>query len=336
MNNNSEADDFLAWLFQKTNPTVEPSGDSSQRAGSDELGAANLRETNSIDSKEGFAASSDLGESGVFSFQDTPDFEAGDISAVQDRFYALLKRRLRSEIERNPPLFPWEPEILDYDSEPAVSFVPGLAATPFWAAQLKKLNLPVAMPEAVVDQLLDQCQKVVQSSLQQGKKLVQAVDSLFPGHEDALNHLAGLVMAAPARSAGEAVNFPNRYEAATTAQQMALSLMVAREILDSLTLTVSPSQPKVSRQWQTTVGTLTLEAETPNESGTLRIRGELPCGGKLQLQGQEAEAIARRPSAGAISVELFDLKPNQVYPLEVRLALPDQPSLVFAVQTTEE
>ncbi|NJR51387.1 MAG: hypothetical protein HC780_19205 [Leptolyngbyaceae cyanobacterium CSU_1_3] len=39
----------------------------------------------------------------------------GEIPAVQDRFHALLKRRLQFEIEQKPPLFPWEKRFLIID-----------------------------------------------------------------------------------------------------------------------------------------------------------------------------------------------------------------------------
>ncbi|NET51319.1 MAG: hypothetical protein F6K09_22110, partial [Merismopedia sp. SIO2A8] len=38
--------------------------------------------------------------------EDALSFEFGEMFAVQDRFHALLKNRLRAEIERKPPLFP--------------------------------------------------------------------------------------------------------------------------------------------------------------------------------------------------------------------------------------
>lgn len=248
---------------------------------------------------------------------------------MEDRFHALLKRRLQAEIERNPPLFPWESELLDYEAD-----APELVPTVLWATQLRSLNLPVSLPDPVLKELFEKCQSLVQSSLKEGAKLVQAVESLFPGQSQALNSLAGYVMAAPARS-GAAIaapeGMPKDYEAANAAQQMALSLMAAREILHSLSLPVSKQEPSVEREWQTEAGSLTLKAEIVGD--TLRVRGMLPCGGRLQLQGGQVEAAANRLTAGALSVELCEVGSNRVYTLEVQLE--DESVLMFAVQTSE-
>jgi hypothetical protein len=73
-----------------------------------------------------------------------------------------------------------------------------------------------------------------------------------------------------------------------------------------------------------------IEAES-SESGTLRVRGTLPCGGSIEFHGAETEAIAQRPNAGKLGIELFGLTPNTIYPLTVQLSLPDQPLLSFQV-----
>ncbi|HEY9616452.1 MAG TPA: hypothetical protein V6C64_06415 [Microcoleaceae cyanobacterium] len=279
--------------------------------------------------------------------------ELGDIPAVQERFQALLKHRLQSEIQKNPPLFPWESEIHDYESSsPAYSAVgagiapetgAGLGAkipTLVWLRQLDQLELPVKVPQSILVQLLARCQGVMRSSLREGAKLVRAVEELFPGQADSLNYLAGLVIASPVRSGSmnpattASANFPSSYEAAIPAQQMVLSLLAAREILSTLTLTVSATQPKVDRQWLTEVGALSLQVEYEPATATpsVRIQSSLPCGGSLTLQGNEQQSIARRPDAGNLSVELFGLQPGQFYMLEVQLAELEQAPLTFVIQ----
>lgn len=279
--------------------------------------------------------------------------ELGDIPTVQERFQALLKHRLQSEIQKNPPLFPWESEIHDYESSrPAYpAMEAGLAPEPVaaglgaktpalvWLRQLDQLELPIKVPQAVLAQLLTQCQGVMRSSLREGAKLVRAVEDLFPGQADSLNYLAGLVMTSPARSgsttpAGANANFPGSYETAVPAQQMVLSLLAAREILSTLTLSVSTTQPMVDRQWLTELGALSLhvEYETTTATPSVRIQSSLPCGGSLTLQGHEQQSIARRPNAGHLSVELFGLQPGQFYELEVQLTELEQPTLTFVIQ----
>ncbi|MGA7933168.1 MAG: hypothetical protein WCA35_06445 [Kovacikia sp.] len=284
-------------------------------------------------------------------------FELGEIPAVQDRFYALLKHRLQTEIQRTPPLFPWETEVHDYEAENAPYGVPGSGETPgvgvaageqkvpvgLWITQLKNFNLPVAIPETVLGQLLQRCQEIAHSSLLEGAKLVRAVEDLFPGHTQDLNQIAGLVMTSPARSGAatstpSGTNYPASYEAAVPAQQMVLSLLAAREIITSLTLTVSASQPIVERQWLTESGVLTLKAEyepQPNSSTQLRIQGSLPSGGSLVLRGDGSQASAMRSTPGSLSVELFDLHPSQLHVLEVRLTEEEPNPLIFTIRIVE-
>jgi hypothetical protein len=332
MNSDSEADRILAWLFNQIVPNAAtPSGQTGQGTAPQASGTSHtqLNPPDPLDSEEAGPPIGRFQELTAFSFQNTQRSKPGDTVTVEDRFHALLKRRLQAEIERNPPLFPWESELLDYEAD-----APELVPNVVWATQLRSLNLPVTLPESVLKELFEKCQSLVQSSLKEGARLVQAVESLFPGQSQALNSLAGYVMAAPARS-GAALSapegMPKDYEAANPAQQMALSLMAAREILHSLSLPVSKQEPSVEREWQTESGSLTLKAEIVGDA--LRVRGMIPCGGRLQLQGGDVESTAHRPTAGVLSVELCEVAPNRVYTLEVQFE--DESILMFAVQTSE-
>ncbi|WP_416674770.1 PatU [Egbenema bharatensis] len=263
---------------------------------------------------------------------------------MQDRFQALLKRRLRAEIERNPPRFPWETGAFDYDSEYVDVSDSDLIPAQIWMSHIHSLNLPVPLPERVLAQLFEQCRELVATSLQEGAKLVRVVESLFPGQNQALNQLAGLVLSAPPRSGRSTLQastastaaFPSHYDVATPAQQMALSLLAAQEILNTMTLRLSPGQTHVQRDWLTDWGVLKLEVEYQPQGGHVRIQAMLPCQGQVCFQNATARSVIQSAESGNLTVELSNLEPNHTYFLEVQLG--DEPSpLVFAVcLTTEE
>lgn len=257
---------------------------------------------------------------------------SGEIGTVQDRFHAILKRRLQAEIQQNPPLFPWESEVGDYEYEQAETVVSGLSQGS-WMAQLRSLKLPLSLPEPVLAKLFGQCRRVVQQSLLEGAKLVQVVESLFPESDQDFNSLAGVVLLGASRSVAlTADDLPESYEKASSDQKAVLSMLAAKEVLDMLTVKVSAAQPTAERQWLTEAGPLTLAMNyQAQSSGELRVRGYVPCAASLVLRSGAAEAQASRLDAGALSVELLDLKPNQICPLEVYLQGDEQQPLVFAV-----
>ncbi len=274
--------------------------------------------------------------------EDVP-LNSGDLPAVQERFYTLLKNRLSLEIEQNPPLFPWEDEVLDYQSEASPSPVLALsgihAAQSLWLAQLRRLTTPVALPEAVLGKLLSTCEAIAQTSLLEGAKLVKVVEEFFPDRFLQLNQLAGVVMMSPVRDgygtlqsrlADLGNEMPSTYEDANSTQQMVLSLLAARELLSALTLTVTSNQPR-TQQWLTEIGAFTLQLDyrVNSDSTTLRIQGQLPCGGSLALTSGSVRTFAQRPEAGILSVELADLLPNQLLQLTVQLGNDDR--MTFAI-----
>jgi hypothetical protein len=281
--------------------------------------------------------------------QKEPLFELGDVPAVQDRFHALLKHRLQSEIQKNPPLFPWESVVQDYEADTVYDSAKAsfgsetstpveAASSSIWNRQLSTLNLPVQVPGLVLGRLLKQCQQVVRSSLREGVQLVQAVEDLFPGEGQALNYLAGLVVASPVRSGATAptatagTNFPQSYETAAPAQQMVLSLLAAQQMIVTLTLAVSASQPTVERRWETEQGTLQIKATyNPNPTdSSIAVRAELPTGGRLTFNGSGLQSVAERRSPGSVNVELCEPEVGQIYMLEA--CLEDETPLVFVVR----
>jgi hypothetical protein len=309
----------------------------------------------SLDSEEMGVFASQMGLHNL-PFQREPLLQPGELPAVQDRFHALLKRRLQTEIQRHPPLFPWESEITDYEadnlgvfqvasqaeSSPVLAGASAANRSPVWVTQLQNLNIPVSLPETVLVQLLEHCQEAVQSSLREGAKLVRAVESFFPDQSQSLNQWAGWVMLAGASRSDSTLlqgsDFPTSYEAAVPAQQMVLSLLAAREIISSLTLSLSASVPNLERQWLTSAGLLTLQAGYTfgQVQGRLQVQGMLPCGGRISLKAGEIETTTQRTAPGRLSLELLDLPTNQTYSLEVELYVPDQKPLVFAIGLADE
>jgi hypothetical protein len=279
------------------------------------------------------------GTNAPLAFRTEEPLNSGDIPAVQDRFYALLKHRLQSEIQQNPPRFPWEQTAMEYRDE--VAFVPAAVVDlrSLWLAQLRRLSLPVAMPDNVLAQLLEQCQSLAASSLKEGAKLVKAVESLFPEEGAALNQLAGLVMVSPVRGgaslqqrlAQEAGGeLPASYDEALPTQQMVLSLLAAREILSALTVKASVQAAPGSYEWMTEMGALVLVVEARQEAtASLRVQIKLPTAGQVELNADGHRALSERSEAGSVSVELTDLQVGQICDLVVILGSSDR--VVFSI-----
>jgi hypothetical protein len=333
---------LIAWLLQESVPAASPLADGQaqstvptgeQRAADFEfesLDPLDLEDLNVAPSYNTGEAAQDrtrasLEDSGareeIQPGGETRSNKLGEMPTVENRFQALLERRLKVEIERHPPLFPWETEISDYepDTSDAVTdnWVPPVR---LWMPQLSNLSLPVSMPENVLAQLLDACSEAAYSRRQLGAKLVSAVENLFPDQFQSLNQLAGMVLLYPSRSPGKPQSLPSSYEAAAAEQKMTLALLAAKEIISALTVPISPTQTPVKRQWQTSVGTVTVQADYQIQEGvpTLRVTSRLPRGGSLTLRTPQASAVSQRTYPGYLSVESFDLQPNQTYPLEIR------------------
>lgn len=339
---------FLAWLLQ-SDRAIESSVEFAHRADSteealepplwdDEIENWELDELDLLESEALKATLSSPSEAAVC----PPPSRPGDIPVIQDRFQELVKRRLQAELQKNPPRFPWETEISD--DEPDVPVPEAVVTNQLWTAQLQRFRLPVSIPPDIFAQLLERCQTAIQSSKAEGAKLVRAVEALFPGQSQVLHKFAGIVLASTAAKSAETVDFaqvesklPSSYETATLNEQMVLLLIAARQIIGALTLTLSPSQPIVERQWLTAVGMLTIQAEYQVERrlfASLRVEGQLPYGGSLKLQVGQSQAIAQRPDSGKVSVELFDLEVDQTYPLEILFPELDRNPLIFAICPT--
>jgi hypothetical protein len=126
------------------------------------------------------------------------------------------------------------------------------------------------------------------------------------------------------------------YEDATAEQKKMLALLAAKEIISALSVRISPKETPVERQWQTAAGVVTVRAEYQMQEGVpkLRVIARLPRGGSLTLRTPQASASAQRTYPGYLSVESYDLQPNQTYPLEIRFQDAEQAPLIFAILPT--
>ena len=339
---------LLLRLLQEPSPTASsPSGDYvgggssleyNPQAGSDTL---SFETRDPLDSEEVSSPLPEVNQSQNLS-ESFPLFELGDIPAVQDRFQTLLKRRLQTEIERHPPLFPWETEICEYPLEYPALVAADSTALQVWMAQLRSLSLPTALPDSVLASLLERCQTIVQTSLKQGVKLVKATEELFPDQPQALGEIARIISTSgytsdkyAYRSAPELVKLPEGYETANPVQKIALSMLAAQEIMSSLTLTVSSQQPHLERQWLTANGPLKLTLVYQTQ--LIAIQGQLPCGGYLKLQGEDIQTMSERSQPGLLSVNLMEPQLHQTYRLEVGLqGTEQQQPLQFVICPTEQ
>ncbi len=260
-----------------------------------------------------------------------PLAELGEMPAVQDHFQTILKRRLQTEIEQNPPLFPWESDVQEYPTELSTT------ATYPWLQQLQSLKLPIALPEDVLASLLNRCQAVLTESLQPGLQLVKAVEELFPEQPQVLNQVAGLVLMPAARGSvtqnPEALKeaFPNGYEGANPQQQVTLAMLAAKEIMDALTITLTPEMPEVTRHWQTNAGEVVLTAS--HRSGTpdqISLVVNLPQASQLSLPSL-GETVTQR-QAGTLTLSLPNPQVQAVYPLEIYFSDRETTPLTFAIR----
>lgn len=265
-------------------------------------------------------------------------FQLGEIPTVQQRFQTVVKRRLKVHIQDNPPLFPWETQLAEYPErvdEPVMV----LASAWGWSAQQYKLHLPIPLPEQIFKQLVDKCQALLESSLPLGAKLVQAVESFFPEDSQAINDVAGLVLR-PSYRSGEALetmpNLEGNYLDLQPRQQMALSLLAAKHLLENLTLPVSTTNPTVERQWLTSAGVLNLKVnyQLRGKLLKLRVQADLPTKGVLKLQSDTSQALAQSTGPGCLSVELLCTEQSQTYTLEVELKEVAQQPLLFVIVPT--
>jgi hypothetical protein len=258
--------------------------------------------------------------------------DPGDVSVVQNHFEALLKRRLQEEIQHRPPLFPWEK---DYQSYPDIlSSEPSLAS--IWLDHLKQLEVPCQLPDDVLATLLKQCQQIAQHTRQTGRRLVEAVEVLFPNQPQQLDRIAGLVARPAYRSAPMAAIDGLEYQSADPQQQIALSMLTAKSILEALTLSLSAAEPTITREWLTPEGKLVLRASYQSAPvAHVEMQVELPAAGTIVLGTGPDLVESQRSAAGALVVRLDRPQPGMPYPLTVTLADHAASPLQFTLLLTD-
>ncbi|MGF1457791.1 MAG: hypothetical protein ACFBSG_02065 [Leptolyngbyaceae cyanobacterium] len=274
--------------------------------------------------------------SAFISVEMPPISELGELPSVQDHFQTVLKRRLQSEISQKPPLFPWETSTTDYPVELSAQ-----EALP-WMAQLRSLALPTTLPDDILAGLLDRCQALLVESLQPGVQLVQAVESLFPHQPQAMDQIAGLVLAnttvrGTGRTNAEALKaaFPDGYEGANPQQQVTLTMLAAQDIFNTLTLALTSEVPLQRRQWLTAEGTITVSAHF--QAGTpaqVSLMAQVPQASQMVLPSLGKSVT--QTQAGTLSLTLPAPVKGQVYPLQIFYDGVNAEPLTFAISTVAD
>lgn len=206
------------------------------------------------------------------------------------------------------------------------------------------LKVPGLLPAALMNTLLERCQKIARSPIKQGVRLVRAVEDLFPESSDMLEPIANMVLV-PAYRSGQATqdaviqqlaSAAGGYESALPEQQMALSMLAAQEILGALTFSVSADKPCIQRSWITTVGALelTVSYEISDESTALKVMAILPDGGEMRLCDGDVEKLALRSQPGTLDLALAEPTIGKTYVMEVSLQA-EEHSLNFAIHVDE-
>lgn len=243
--------------------------------------------------------------------------QLGEGSVLEDRFYSLLKNRMRAQIEAHPPLFPWESEMLEYED-----------VTVQWLPQLQALQLPVPLPQAVLSELFQQCQDLVQTVHQTGLRLVRSVEPLVSPTGFELQSLAQVVALGTARDDERTQAYllgqtlPQNYETATPQQQAVLTLLAAQQLLQKMTLTLSSQTPSQGQLWATAVGPVEVTA-TYTESllgqGQIELWADLPLGGQMHCQGPDHLWQAERSTAGRVNLVVPCQPSVQAYAVDLWL-----------------
>lgn len=263
-----------------------------------------------------------------------PISELGELPSVQDHFQTVLKRRLQLEINQNPPRFPWESTVTDYPVELAAS-----SAQP-WLLQLRSLPLPTALPDDILAGLLNRCQALIAESLQPGVQLVKAVESLFPDQPQAMDQIAGLVLAnATVRStatrdvAALQAAFPEGYAGANPQQQVTLTMLAAQDILGTLALTLTPEAPSQQREWLTTEGQVTITARYQADTHEINLAVNVPCASQMTIPTQ-GKTVTQTQS-GILNLSLTEPAAG-TYPVEIAFRDTDAAPLTFAIRWSPE
>jgi hypothetical protein len=268
----------------------------------------------------------------------------GDIPAVQTRFNALIERRLRVEIEKNLPLFPWETSILDYETETARDETVQLS----WLRRLQQIELPIRLPEQTLTSIFSRCQELARQPLPEGLQIVRAIEHLFPNSERWLHELTGTFLhEATVRDASSlkerlidltrnnSPQSPRSFDDASMPQQALLSMLVAREILQELRFDLTAQTPSLERRWPLELGDLAIAIEAVTIEGeiAIQVHCEVPAACTICLFDETQPAVvAARDDRGELCLTLPNAIVDQTYTLEINSGQPHTIPLQFAVR----
>lgn len=324
---NRNDDRFFDWLLGSTDASQNSEEDRSSDPESFNLASANPEIADPAASP---SATTDLPP-------------VGDIPAVQTRFNALIERRLRVEIEKNLPLFPWETSILDYETETVRDETVQLS----WLRRLQQIELPIRLPDHTLTSIFTRCQELARQPLQEGLQIVRAIEHLFPNSDRWLHELTGtFLQEATVRDASSlkervidlarnsSPQSPRSFDDASMPQQALLSMLAAHEILQELRFDLIPNAPRLERRWQLEDGDLAIAIEVIEIEAemTIQVYCEVPAACTVYLFNEHDSVIVSSDHRGELRLTLHNVAIDQTYTLEINSGQPHTTPLQFAVR----
>jgi hypothetical protein len=257
-----------------------------------------------------------------------------DFSILENRFQELIKQRLSLEIERHPPLFPWETDIMEYPTEIYEEVAP--SKIPSW---LSELVLPVKFPIKILSELVQACSQMIDSLDPQPMQMVKVVSQLFPQDLNFLHQQAGIIAIAGCdRSATttatdqELWHDLEDYENCSCEQQMTLSLLAAQQILNALILNISPQQPFVRKEWQIPEGKIFVKADYLIAHQQIRVEIKAPDQGEISWHNQNKMIKVNCDTSESVTFYFTQVQENQVYTVNVNLVDPNATFFSFGLK----
>ena len=253
-----------------------------------------------------------------------------DFSIVEDRFHEILKQRLTKEIETNPPLFPWENEIVEYPMD----IYDDIAKVNSW---FPELPLPIQLPLKVFSNLLESCLNTIDSFDPQPAKMVKVVSQLFPNNLQFLNNEAGkIAIAGVTRGAATLEKVQDLdledYDHCSLEQKMTISLLVAQQILNNLIINLSQAQSSLEKEWEINAGKIAVKANYLIDSTQIEITVKLPEAGEISWY--EDEQIKTINCDSSKTFYFNNIESEKIYYVNITLCSSTQTALKFGIKIT--
>lgn len=255
-----------------------------------------------------------------------------DLSILENRFQEILKRRLTLEIERRPPLFPWETENVEYPTD---------NLSPSWLSQLA---LPVQLPVQVLSQLIQACSQRLDSFEPHSKKIVQIVSELFPNQLDFLNNQANILrLAGATRSSAtllqniELIEDLGDYEECSLEQKMTLSLLAVEQIFKALILNLSVTKPIIKQEWEIEIGKIVVQGTYLNSNSNQQIKVEInvPEQGEITWLNQNQTLKINCNPSEKVTFYLTEVELEKIYSINISLFDQAQSFFTFGLKIQE-